>query len=350
MYGATAPRAVPRAIGGLAFDWVAVVLNLLFVSGLYLDGWAHNHGRVDESFFTPWHAFFYAGFGLIVLLMVFTVLINRVRGYPWQRATPAGYALSWVGVVIFAAGGLGDLIWHEIFGVEEDLEALLSPTHLALIIGVALIVSGPLRAAWQRIGRRPTWRTLGAALFSLTALISSFTFIMMYAHPITFNIAGATHREFDRDIGQMAGVLGMLVTTSLLMGPTLLVMRRWALPPGSLTLVWGANLTAMTMVNYHHTYTIYQYLIMLGAIVVIDRLRMRLQPSIRNTGGWRVFALIAPVLYIGGYVVALLLTEGSNWSVPLLSGAVMLAGLGGWLLSYLLIPPRMPVESSHLLR
>lgn len=339
-----------RAIGGLAFDWVAVVLNLVFVTGLYVDGWAHNHGRVDERFFTPWHAFFYTGFGLIVLLMVSTVLLNRLRGYPWQRTTPAGYVLSLLGIVIFAVGGLGDLIWHEIFGVELGLEALLSPTHLAIIIGLALIVGGPLRAAWQRTGRRPTWRTLGPALLSLTALLSSLTFVMMYAHPIAFNAAGATHREFDREVGQVAGILSMLITVALLMGPTLLVMRRWALPPGSLTLVWGVNLTAMTLVNYRYSYTLYQYLIMLGAIIVIDRLRIRLQPSIRNPGGWRVFSFIAPVLYIGAYVVSLLLTEGSSWSVHLLSGAVMLSGFVGWLLSYLLIPPRMPVESSHLLR
>ena len=60
-----------------------------------------------------------------------------------------------------------------------------------------------------------------------------------------------------------------------------------------------------------------------GAIALIELLRIRLQPSIRNPGGWRVFAFIAPVLYIGSYVLALVLTEVSHWSVHLLSGSVV---------------------------
>ena len=224
-------------------------------------------------------------------------------------------------------GGVGDLIWHELFGIENGFEALLSPTHLALVIGLALIVSGPLRAAWQRSGRRPNWRTLGPALLSLTALISALTFITMYAHPIVFGIAGADHHEFNSEIGQVAGVLGMVVTSAILVASTLLMLRRWTLPPGSLTLVWGLNLTAMTALNYHHVYTAYQYAVMLGGILLIDLLRIRLQPSLRNQGGWRVFAFIAPTLYSGSYIVAVLLTEGSVWSVHMLTGAIVLCGV-----------------------
>jgi hypothetical protein len=344
IYPTPAPSTVARAIGGLGLDWVMVVLSLTFLGGLYLDGWAHNHGQVDDTFFTPWHAIFYGGYAAITLLLLTIFMVNRVRGYPWRRALPAGYSLSVLGALIFGAGGAADLLWHEIFGIENDFAALLSPSHLALVLGLGLIVAAPFRAAWQRTSRRPSWSVLAPALFSLSALISAMTFIMMYTHPIVFNAAGREHFEYQSEIGQVAGVLGMIATAAMLLGPTMLAMRRWTLPQGSLTLVWGLNLTAMTIVNYHHNYTLYQYGMMLGAILLIDMLRIRLQPSIRNTGGWRVFALIAPVLYIGSYVLALLLTEGSNWSVHVLSGAVMLSGLMGWLLSYLLIPPRMPAE------
>ena len=261
----------------------------------------------------------------------------------------AGTRLRLAARLVFAVGGVGDLIWHELFGIEDGFEALLSPTHLALILGLALIVSGPLRAAWQRSGRRPSWRTLGPALLSLTALISALTFITMYAHPIVFGIAGADHYEFNSEIGQIAGVLGMVVTSAYF---------------GCIDI---AHVAAMDIAarqfdtgvgpkpNRHDGAQLSSYLhrlpicVMLGAILLIDLLRIRLQPSLRNQGGWRVFAFIAPTLYSGSYIVAVLLTEGSVWSVHMLTGAVVLCGVTGWLISYLLLPPRMPVESGRYL-
>ena len=41
-----------QPIGGLHFDWLMGILGFLFVGGLYLDGWAHAHGKVDNTFFT----------------------------------------------------------------------------------------------------------------------------------------------------------------------------------------------------------------------------------------------------------------------------------------------------------
>lgn len=335
---------VTRAIGGLQYDWLMSLVSLVFVAGLYLDGWAHNHGRVDDRFFTPWHGFFYSSFAIMSCLLLATIGINRWRQYPWRRVMPLGYMLSLLGMLIFAAGGIGDLIWHELFGVEKGIEALFSPTHLALAVGLALMAGGPLRAAWQRPSRYPTWRNLTPALLALSALISIFTFMTMYAHPIVYNIGGIQHLDVGRETSQIAGVLGLLTTALLVCGPTMLVMRRWRLPPGSLTLVWGLNLVAMVLVNYQDHLMLYQAGIMLAGIVLIDLLRIRLQPSLHNRGGWRVFALLAPTLYIGSYIIALLLTEGTRWSVHILSGAVFLAGIAGWLLSYLLMPPRMPAE------
>ena len=171
-----ANRSQSRIIDGLTFDWAMLVFGTIFLSGLYLDGWAHNHGRVDNSFFTVWHAFFYAGFGLVMLLLLGTLLWNRAQGMRWRSALPNGYQLALLGVFIFAAGGVGDLIWHELFGIEEDFEALISPTHLMLGAGLGLIVSGPLRAALARPHQRPTWREIAPALVATAALISAFTF------------------------------------------------------------------------------------------------------------------------------------------------------------------------------
>lgn len=47
------PRSWAWVAQAETFDWLMVVLSTFFVSGLLLDGWAHAHGKVDNSFFTP---------------------------------------------------------------------------------------------------------------------------------------------------------------------------------------------------------------------------------------------------------------------------------------------------------
>lgn len=335
-------------VGGLGFDWLMMGLSLVFLGGLYLDGWAHNHGKVDNSFFTVWHAFFYSGFALVALLLLGTLVVNRLRGLPWQRALPQGYQLSLLGVLIFAAGGVGDLIWHELFGIEEDFEALLSPTHLMLGLGLALVVTGPLRAAWQRPGRQPTWTQIAPALLSLTALISDLTFFMMFSHPLFSTTGGRFHHEFNNEVGQVAGVLGLMIVGAILVAPLLLALRRWTLPVGSLTLVWSINLVAMTILGYKQVDSIWMAAAMIGAAAVVDLGLWQLRPHVDATTVLRLFAFAAPVLLFSAYYLGLLVTEGTRWSVHLVTGSVAMAGVVGWLLSYLVVPPTIPDESNQL--
>ena len=337
----TAPQTPTRPMGGLALDWTMIVLGSVFLGGLYLDGWAHNNGRVDQSFFTPWHAFFYSGFALVVVLLLATMAVNMRRGANWQRSLPAGYSLALLGVMIFATGGIGDLIWHELFGIEENVDALFSPSHLALGLGLGLIVTGPLRAAWARPGGRLTWATGGPMLLSLTALICTLTFLTMYSYPLTSSTAGINH-DYNSDAGQIGGAVGTFLTAGLLIGPVLLVLRRWQLPLGSLILIWGLNTIAMQLLNSRHDYAWWQAGTMLVAVVVSEGVYRLLRPSSTRTVALHGFAFAAPVLLLGSYFIAMLFTEGTSWSIHLWTGTVIEAGLVGWLLSYLVAPPAMP--------
>lgn len=342
--GAEPVRSQARAVGGLGFDRLMATLSVVYVGGLYLDGWAHNHGKVDQSFFTPWHAFFYGGFALTALALVVAALINRQRGAAWRQAVPAGYGLALLGAAVFAAGGVGDLIWHTLFGIEESFEALVSPTHLLLGLGLALVVSGPLRAAWRRpVGRG--WRELGPALLALCLLTSALTFFAMFSHPLYNIVGGQRHTAFNSEVGQVAGVSGLVVTTGLLLGPLFVALRRWRLPPGALLVVWGLNAAAMAWLDWGLPYHLTLTLAMLAAVLTCDWLLQRAQGLLPALQGMRVFALVAPALLVGAYFLALLLTEGSRWSIHLLAGAVALPGVAGWLLSYVAWPPALPPDA-----
>src|SRR3954454_15458089 len=127
-----------------------IALSSWLAGGIFLDGWAHAHLDTLDTFFTPWHAAVYSGALATASFLVAALCINHTRGYAWQRALPAGYELSLLGMGIFALSGVGDMIWHTLFGIEQSFAALLSPTHLGLGLGLGLVVSGPLRAAWRR--------------------------------------------------------------------------------------------------------------------------------------------------------------------------------------------------------
>src|SRR5437868_7378550 len=116
------------ALGGLRFDWIVTVLFAILIGGVYVDGWAHNHGKVDNTFFTPWHAVLYSGYGALAGVLLAALARNHATGLAWRVALPEGYRLSLLGALVFAVAGLGDMIWHTLFGIEVGTAALLSPT------------------------------------------------------------------------------------------------------------------------------------------------------------------------------------------------------------------------------
>jgi hypothetical protein len=125
-------------------------LSALFTGGVFLDGWAHTHGRVDDSFLTPWHAVLYSGYLATATLLVGRTVWGLGHGRSWRTALPDGYGLALAGVACWIVGGPFDFAWHFVFGFEANVEALLSPAHAILALGFGLMASGPLRAGLRR--------------------------------------------------------------------------------------------------------------------------------------------------------------------------------------------------------
>jgi hypothetical protein len=331
-----------QAIGSSGYDWTVVLLSFWFLAGAFVDGWAHNHIPELESFFTPWHVVFYSGFLAVSGFLMATLVRNHAKGYSWRRAMPPGYELSLLGVLIFMAGGIGDMLWHEIFGIEANVEALLSPTHLVLALGGTLIMSGPFRAAWRRPSGRNDhtqgWRALLPALLSLTFLLSLWSFMTQFAHPLVDPWAAAGVRPRTQHLPllrQSFGVVSILFQVGLLMGPVLLAVSRWILPLGSLTLVFALNAILMSFMHDHYRFIPAVALAGFAA----DLLLRWLRPSLVRSQALRWFAFAVPAIYYALYFVAIIVTQGLDWSVHLWTGSIVLAGVVGLLLSYLIIPP-----------
>jgi hypothetical protein len=331
------PATQARPAGGLLFNWAFTILSAWLIGGLYLDGWAHSHGKVDDVFFTPWHAVLYSGAFAIILLLSATYARNLLAGYSWPRLLPAGYGLSLAGAALFMLGGVLDMLWHQAFGVEVDLEALLSPTHLLLATSGVLMVGGPLRAVWSRPPEHSErgWARLGPALLSAALTLALLTFFTQYNHPVAQLIGARGVSSSSTGFARSLGVSGIIFQSALLMGMTLLLTWRWSLPFGALTLL--TLLPSALMSLFEDTYQLLPA--MLAAGLLADTLLRWLRPAIERRAQLRIFAFAVPTLIYSLYFLTLHLIWGIAWTIHLWIGAIFLAGVAGLFVSFMIAPP-----------
>lgn len=328
----TAPTS--RSYSTARFDWLMVLLALLLTGGTYLDAWAHNHGYSNSSFFTPWHAVLYGAFLCVAIAVLVMMVPKLARGLPWFDTLPIGYELLPIGTALFACAGASDFLWHTLFGLENDIEALLSPPHLGLVAGALLIIGAPLRAAWLRPGTPAGWREWTPALLSVSLLLTMITFILQFAHPWVVPVASLRWyppTDLLRFYRQGLGVIGLLLHTAIVMGALLLLIRRWRLPFLGCCFILVTNaLFASVLDNIYWAIPV----AVIGGIAGDLFLR---SVSATEPAKQHMFALIVPMTLTIAYFIAIIGIEGTWWTIHLFGGSVMLAGAIGIALSYLIV-------------
>ncbi len=201
------------------------------ITGLFLDGWSHNHQK-PETFFTPWHAVLYSGFLMGALATAIDARQRRRAGLPDPNV--AGFSVTRVGLILFPIAGAGDFVWHQVFGIERDVAALLSPTHLLLMFAGVLALTGPVRAAWLTDTERAPTLSMFLPVVVSTALAAALaSFFTMFTSP--FLMTRLTMSIQD----QQYGVAGVLIATVVLMAPALLLLSRWRTPRGTFAIYFG---------------------------------------------------------------------------------------------------------------
>lgn len=251
-------------------------------------------------------------------------------------AFPDRCAAAALGVPAFALGGAGDLLWHTFLGIEVGIEALLSPTHLLLFAGGSLIVASPLNAAWRTsTPRRAPAGVRWAATLSAASLLAITAFMHMYM----WGLVGV-----PQGLGwvQTRGELSAVLLTALILAAPVLLLRRFTLPFGAVTLMYTVTNTGLTVMLLPGEWRLVLLSVFSGLLA--DVLCGLLRPAPQRVWAWRAYAFLLPlcvwVPYLGG-VVALVL---SNLSLELWLGVAVMSGLGGLGLSVLLVPPPVPVE------
>jgi hypothetical protein len=316
------------------FDWAVIALACLLAAAAYFDAWSYVNTPNGRSLLEPWQDFalhiawlLYAGF---IAWVMFT---NVRRGRPLTRSVPPGYGWCVVGVAVFPAMVVIDLWFQRALGAEYGLSALFSPPRVGEIAAGGLMVSGPLRAAWHRQDEVAGWLTVVA----IALLLSTITFATQFAHPFRDPWAEGSGPPANVAswIPQDLGAAGLVLQGAVLTAVILLLIRRFRVRFGSFTLIMLINGALMTPLKAHWEMLPVAVGVGLGA----DILYWWLKPGPSRLVQLRVFAFLVPAIFAAFFFVAVELTTGTWWPLAAWSGAILMTGIGGMMVSYLAYVP-----------
>jgi hypothetical protein len=133
------------------------------------------------------------------------------------------------------------------------------------------------------------------------------------------------------------GMASMIITGLVLLGPTLLLLRRWRVPFGAFTLIYLIfGLLVNIMTEYRDIILIIP-LILAG--LTADVVQQRLGGERLSLGRIRLAGpIIATVLWCSYYAV-LALDQGIGWPATLWVGALLVGIMSGFALAFMIAPP-----------
>lgn len=332
-------------------DVVTALLGGWFTLGLFLDAWAHNNVPKLETFFTPWHAVFYSGFLASAAWIAWTCRGPLLAGRRDLRSLPLGYASALVAVVGFGVAAVGDLTWHTVFGIEQDINILFSPTHLGLVTAMIVIVTTPLRAAWadQHVPSAPGFRLLLPGLLSLAFAATLVLLFLQYANALTYGPQRIVSGLSAADPATTSRLVASIFVTNLvLVAPLLTLARRWVLPFGTATMLYTAVAALSGAITAFRNLPTVIAVVVSG--ILVDLLARAMRPVPSALLRYRAFAALTCLVTWTVYVATAYATAGDvpvptsagqphpEGVVELYTGAPIVQALAGLLLAVLLVP------------
>jgi len=324
--------------------------------GGHIDVWYHQHyGFAIESFATWPHAVLYAGWIASAIPAAIYVFESRRLAVPRSEMLPPGYAVVLVAAAAFGVAGMFDLVWHSTVGFEVDQEALVSPSHIALIFSSGL---GYVGLAWVAIARRrrePAQRLFMdlAIALSVGAVLRHSLYALMYSQPFAadyasggaiagqlFGFSGVT--AWRDETAQVAGVSGVILYSMLLALFVVVPLRRLRLASGAIAMIvlWNG---AFNVVGLPEMWIYLPAIV--GSAVVGEMFwaamgRGALGGRDESRGYWVIGFAVPATQFFLYFAIMAAFGGGIAWSTPLWAGTPILAGLYGLLASGLAIPPR----------
>jgi hypothetical protein len=224
--------------------------------------------------------------------------------------------------------------------------AVFRPPNVIQITGAGLIVTGPLRAAMGRgeLLAGPT------ALISATLLLAVVSFFIQFNHPYVNEWVNDLHGLTPNRagfIGEELGALSLMMQSATVTGVILLLLREIRLPVGSITLMLTVTAVLLGTQLGHFQFVPVSF----GVGIISDLLLVWARPRSDRLFQLRLFAAATGALLAAAYLFEIALRESATWYWPVdvVYGSVLVCGLLGWLMTYLIFPSREAAKAAAVL-
>jgi hypothetical protein len=368
----TTTPTVSRPLTSWREDLITMGIAFWPITAMFFDGRNHDNRTGQETFFTLTHSVLYLGLtvlgvwiGLLVARYQFEAGADPTRLRIDRTAIPIGYGVAVIGLCVLAVGGPADLAWHTRYGFEVNVDAIYSPPHLLLFFGGLLVCTTGIRSMWAKQDMAPDLKRFAPALLSAILFIGVAGFITMYLSTFMTDVTPTSAfmnnlKHFqdvrsDQTISLNAGLTdygssrwpyyfysashgmaSMIVTTLVLLGPALLMLRRWRVPFGAFTLIYLGFGLLVNILTEYRDWVLIVPLLVLG--ITVDLFQRR-APGRLTLGGIRAIGpLAAAALWLSFYGV-LALDKGIGWGGSLMVGALVIGTLTGFGLAFVIAPP-----------
>ena len=261
--------------------------------------------------------------------------------------------MALIGIPIFIGAGLGDMIWHHVYGIEEGVDALLSPTHQVLGLGIFFLASAPIRSVLSDRGALTLGRQFPLALGLATWLVLAHFGTAYGFDPA----AGKTNAPppiapFTPDyltalsIGYYkiaSGVLIVIFQSSLIAGFALWLVARMHPSPGMFTAIFllGNLPAAAAFTNETPLLAVTLAQSLITGLFADALVRLYDPHPVRGkTRAFRWFGATVPMTYIGVYLLGTLAYGGIWWDWNVALGSWLWSGVCGFALGVLMLARR----------
>ena len=321
---------LPHANGPKVTDGeIAVFILCVLVTTVGLAGDIARHLQDPESlqndFLSGWHLVLYGGVASVGAF-IGVGAIRRGPAYVGSVGTGA------IGFVMLAIGGVADAAWHEAFGAEAAVEALVSPPHLLVFAGLSFLLTAPVVVLWKRPGFRFGAVPSIAVVVSVISTVLVTSLFTGYLSPLSGGLSlqvgyieplvGESIEDYDTVRG-----LGIVVWTSAVLAAAFsITLMRFRLVPGVVFAGFVAlAIPPLVVADGSTTRPLSVGFVVAGLVLELVTVALA-RPVLGRIGACVAVAAMAASLWAATFFV-LSLDGRLGWEVSLWAGAVTLSAL-----------------------